>query len=210
MVSISLGRLGKKYGDRLDGEAKQYMDYATEGASRMRELINDLLTYSRVDSPGKEFSKVDMNVALSNALKNLNASITTNHATINADPLPTVMADGTQVTELLQNLISNAVKYHGERPPEIKVTCSEKRGEYQIAVRDNGIGVASQYQEKIFQMFQRLHSRRSMREQASGSPYRRRSIERHGGRIWVESDGKNGSTFYFTISKVSGGEKLDE
>jgi uncharacterized 2Fe-2S/4Fe-4S cluster protein (DUF4445 family)/signal transduction histidine kinase len=201
MVTASLGRLERKYVDRLDGEAQQYMGMAVEGASRMRALINDLLAYSRVESGGRDFTTVDMNLALSNALENLSPMIAANHAEVVAEPLPILSADATQMTQLLQNLISNAVKYHGPNPPDILISsCLVPDGtEWRFAVRDNGIGIDPAYQEKIFQMFQRLHTRDEYEGTGIGLAIAKRIVERHGGKIWVESEEGSGSTFFFTI-----------
>jgi uncharacterized 2Fe-2S/4Fe-4S cluster protein (DUF4445 family)/signal transduction histidine kinase len=201
MVTASLGRLEKKYFDTLDGEAQQYMNMAVDGAYRMRVLINDLLAYSRVESGGRDFTMVDMNLALSNSLENLNSMITANHAEIMAEPLPTVSADETQMTQLLQNLISNAVKYHGPNPPEIQISSSlaPDGTEWRFTVRDNGIGIDPMYQDKIFQMFQRLHTRDEYEGTGIGLAIAKRIVERHGGKIWVESEEGSGSTFFFTI-----------
>jgi uncharacterized 2Fe-2S/4Fe-4S cluster protein (DUF4445 family)/signal transduction histidine kinase len=203
MVTASLGRLEKKYIDKLDGEAQQYMNMAVEGASRMRALINDLLAYSRVESGGKEFTEVDMNIALSNSLNNLDPMIVANHVEIDADHLPTVSADETQMTQVLQNLVSNAVKYHGPDPPDIRIrtVLSPNGAEWTFSVSDNGIGIDPLYQEKIFQMFQRLHTRDEYEGTGIGLAITKRIIERHGGKIWVESEEGRGSTFFFTIPR---------
>jgi signal transduction histidine kinase len=206
MVIASLGILEKKYGDNIDDQVKQYIDIAIEGASRMRNLIDDLLAYSRVESSGKEFADVDMNLVLSDTLTNLGKTMAENHAVIKADPLPTIVADGIQMYQLLQNLVSNAIKYHGDAPPLVKISisCSTSFDEWVFSVRDNGIGIDPKYQEKIFQMFQRLHSRDEYEGTGIGLAIVKRIVERHGGRIWVESEIGDGSTFFFTIPKRIG------
>jgi light-regulated signal transduction histidine kinase (bacteriophytochrome) len=179
------------------------MTMAVEGASRMRALINDLLAYSRVESGGKEFTEVDMNIALSNSLNNLDPMIVANHVEIDADHLPTVSADETQMTQVLQNLVSNAVKYHGPDRPDIRIrtVLSPNGAEWTFSVSDNGIGIDPLYQEKIFQMFQRLHTRDEYEGTGIGLAITKRIIERHGGKIWVESEEGRGSTFFFTIPR---------
>jgi light-regulated signal transduction histidine kinase (bacteriophytochrome) len=159
------------------------------------------LAYSRVESSGRDFTMVDMNRALANSLENLDPMIMANQAEITAEPMPMVSADETQMSQLLQNLISNAVKYHGPDPPEIRISsCLAPNGtEWMFAVRDNGIGINPMYQDKIFQMFQRLHTRDEYEGTGIGLAIAKRIIERHGGKIWVESTEGSGSTFFFTI-----------
>ncbi len=201
MVSTYLGLLERRHGDKLDGSAKEYMDFAVQGAERMRELINDLLAFSRLDTQAKPFVSVDMNGVVKKAVENLRAFIESHQAQVTFDKLPTINADDGQMVQLMQNLIGNAIKFHSVELPEVRISSRENWREYIFSVKDNGIGIASEYQEKIFEMFQRLHTREEYEGTGIGLAISKRIVERHGGRIWVESDGKNGSTFNFTIPK---------
>ena len=202
MVTAYMSILERKLGDKLDDEARAYMEFATDGALRMRELIRDLLTYTILEPGVGHLGPVDMNAAASLAEKNLDELISSNRARIEVGKLPIVYADGTQMMQLFQNLIGNAVKYHGERPPEVSVYCSESPKEWTFCVRDNGIGMAPEYHYKIFQMFQRLHARDEYPGTGVGLAIAKKIVERHGGHIWVESEEGKGSTFCFTISKM--------
>ena len=206
MVTTYLELLRLRYGDRLDGEAIEFVDFAVDGANRMSRLIKDLLQYSRVGTRGQPFAPVDWEVVSSWTLSNLSVAIDESGAIVTHDPLPTVMADETQMLQLLQNLIGNAIKFRGEMPPEIHVGAERRAGSSQgaadtwlFSVRDNGIGIEPQYSERIFQIFQRLHSRHEYPGTGVGLAVCRRIVERHGGRIWVESTPGQGSTFYFTL-----------
>ena len=206
MVTTYLELLRLRLGDRLDGEAGEFMDFAADGANRMSTLIKDLLEYSRVGTRGMPFRPVNFEVVLSWTLTNLNVAIDETGAIITHDPLPTVAADETQMIQLIQNLLGNAIKFRGELPLEIQVgaerCAGSSRGEadtWLFSVRDNGIGIEPQYSERIFQIFQRLHSRHEYPGTGIGLAVCRRIVERHSGRIWVESTPDQGSTFYFTL-----------
>jgi signal transduction histidine kinase len=199
MVTSYIGLLNKKYGDELDGQAKTYMAYAVDGAERMRELIDDLLQYSRIDTQGIEFSNVDMNVVAKKVINTVHVAILESKANVSVKPLPTVCGDATQLSQVLQNLISNAIKFHGPEAPRIEVASRESATGWTISVKDNGVGIDVKYHDKLFQMFQRLHTREEYPGTGIGLAISKKIVERHGGRIWVESDGMNGSTFYFTI-----------
>lgn len=199
MVTSYLGLLENKYADILDDRAKEYMGFAVEGGQRMRDLIDDLLSYTRVDSQGKPFTPVDMNAIASAVLKNLKSSIQFSNAQITIEDLPTINADGMQMAQLLQNLIGNAIKFCGGKRPEVRVSYKENWREYVFSVEDNGIGIDPEYQQRIFEMFYRLHCREVYEGTGIGLAVSKRIVERHGGRIWLESDGRNGSTFFFTI-----------
>jgi PAS domain S-box-containing protein len=201
MVMASLARLEKKHGASLDVDAKRYLQFAVEGATRMRELINDLLAFSRIDSAGKEFVDLDMNRMLALALGNLDTAISSENATIFADHLPTITADETQMVQLFQNLISNAIKYHDKDPPVVHIRCQEEGASWVFSVQDNGIGIEAQYHEKIFHMFQRLHTRGVYEGTGIGLAISKKIVERHGGRIWVESELGKGATFFFSLPK---------
>jgi PAS domain S-box-containing protein len=199
MVTAYLSLLEKRYGDRLDGTAKEYMDYAVKGGLRAKDLINDLLEFSRVDTLGNPFRMTEMEEVLDKVVANLSVQIKEENAAISHDPLPTIWADESQMLELLQNLISNAIKFHGERQPKIQVSCQDKSTEWVFSVQDNGIGIDPKYNDRIFQMFQRLHTNDEYEGTGIGLAIAKRIVERHGGRIWFESEVGKGTTFFFTI-----------
>jgi len=191
--------LQQRYKGQLDERADEYINLAFDGATRMQRLINDLLAYSRVDRRNNPMQPVDANLALKSALRNLEASIAAHGAAVTSDSLPTVEADATQLTQLFQNLIGNAIKFHSERPPSIHIG-AEKLGDFwRFFVCDNGIGIEPQYFERVFLVFQRLHTRREYPGTGIGLSICKKIVERHGGRIWVESEPGQGATFYFTI-----------
>ena len=194
--------LERRYKGKLDSDADEFMDYIVEAAKRMQQLINDLLEYSRVATKGAEFQQVDTEEVLDNVLQNLKSSIEENNAEITHDELPTVIADKVQLVQLFQNLIGNAIKFKKpDEPPKIHISAQkdEKKNEYVFSVSDNGIGMEPQYAERIFIIFQRLHTRDVYKGTGIGLSIAKKIIERHGGRIWVESEFGVGSTFYFTI-----------
>ncbi|MEK7787533.1 MAG: ATP-binding protein, partial [Chloroflexota bacterium] len=191
--------LQQRYQGQLDARADEYIRQAVEGAARMQALITDLLAYSRVGTRGKPFEPTDGAAILKIVLANLAVAIAENGAAVTHDGLPTVMADPTQMTQLFQNLLGNAIKFRGERPPEIHVAAERREGEWLFSVRDNGIGIEPQYFERIYGVFQRLHTRREYPGTGIGLAICKKIVERHGGRIWVESEPGRGSTFFFTI-----------
>ena len=199
MVSSYTQLLARRYQDQLDGDAREFVGYAVEGATRMQALIGDLLAYSRVQSHEQAFTPVDLNKALDVASKNLAHPIQESGATIRHDTLPTVQADPVQMQQVFQNLISNAVKFRGDRPPEVSVSARKEENEWIVSVSDNGIGLDPSYQERIFVIFQRLHNRSRYPGTGIGLAICKRIVERHGGRIWVESAPGRGSTFFFSI-----------
>ncbi|GAB6908537.1 Histidine kinase [Desulfosarcina cetonica] len=199
MVSSYSQLLADRYKDKLDEKANKYIHYAVDGAVRMQQLIQDLLAYSRVTTKGGEIAKVESQPALQNALSNLEAAIAESGAVITQDPLPSVAADGTQLTQLFQNLVGNAIKFRGDTSPRIHVG-AEKDGEYwRFSVADNGIGIEERYLEKIFVIFQRLHTRSEYAGTGIGLSICKRIVERFGGRIWLKSEPGKGSTFYFIL-----------
>ena len=201
MVVSYLSLLDRKYGNRLDHEAQEYIKYAVEGGTRMRSLIDDLLEYSRLDSQETSFLLVDMNVVVAETLSNLKLQIEENNANIVVDPLPSVLADRPQMMQLMQNLISNAVKFHGPNRSEVHVSVKSGHQEWVFAVKDNGIGMNMQYSERIFRMFQRLNGGDKFPGTGIGLAITKNIVERHGGKIWVESQEGKGATFFFTIPK---------
>jgi PAS domain S-box-containing protein len=199
MVISYLSLLDKKYKDQLDPNAQEYLHYAVEGGMRMRELIDDLLEYSRVDTQVKEFGPVLMNEVVEDVIKVLKAPIDEGGAKIFVDPLPTIIADRSQMVQVMQNLIGNAIKFRGKEKPTINVSASRRAREWLFSIKDNGIGLNMQYSDKIFEMFQRLHAREEYPGTGVGLAVAKKIIERHGGRIWVESKEGKGATFFFTI-----------
>jgi PAS domain S-box-containing protein len=201
MVSSYTQLLGKRYGERFDGDAKEFMHYIVDGAARMKQLIEDLLAYSRVGTKGKEFKPVAVEAPLKKAITNLHAAIAESSAAVTWDPLPTVDADEVQLAQLFQNLMGNALKFRGAGVPRIHVSAAEKDGEWHITVADNGIGIEPQYYERIFMLFQRLHTMGEYPGTGIGLAICKKVVERHGGRIWVHSTLGEGSQFQFTLPK---------
>ena len=201
MISSYVQLLARRYKDSLDEDAHEFIAYAVDGARRMQGLINDLLTYSRVGTRGKPFEPTDCEEVLEQALANLQIAIEESGATVTHDPLPTVMADGGQLVQLLQNLVGNAVKFRGEEPPRVHVGVEEKADAWVFSVRDNGIGIDPASCERIFLIFQRLHGRGEYPGTGIGLAVCKKIVERHGGRIWVESQPGQGATFFFTLPK---------
>ncbi|GAB4312622.1 MAG: hypothetical protein Kow0019_11630 [Methanobacteriaceae archaeon] len=205
--------LERRYKNQLDDDAIGFMDYIVDAAKRMQQLINDLLEYSRITSQKKDFQPVDVNEVLDIALQNLKFSIDDNNAKITHNELPTIMADNSQLIQLFQNLIGNAIKFKKQDVPlKIHVSCQkdEEKNEYVFSVADNGIGIEKQYMEKIFIIFQRLHTRDVYKGTGIGLSVVKKIVERHGGRIWVESEFGVGSVFYFTlpVEPVQNGEGI--
>jgi PAS domain S-box-containing protein len=199
MVASYTQLLGRRYRGKLDDDADEFIAYAVDGANRMQALINDLLAYSRVSTQGKAFQRTDSEVALNKALANLRMAIEDSGANITYDPLPTLLADETQMTQLFQNLLGNAIKFRDEEPLSVHVSAELRGRDWLFSVHDNGIGMDPQYADRIFVIFQRLHSKAEYPGTGIGLAVCKRVVERHGGRIWVESQPGKGSTFYFTI-----------
>jgi PAS domain S-box-containing protein len=201
MVASYTQLLGRRYEAKLDQDAREFMSYIVDGATRMKQLIEDLLAYSRVGTKGQEFKPVALEAPLRRALFNLRAGIEEAGAAVTYDPLPTVHGDEVQLGQLLQNLVGNALKFRSNSVPRIHIGVSEKNSEYQIEVRDNGIGIEPQYYERIFMVFQRLHNKGEYPGTGIGLAICKKVVERHGGRIWVESRAGEGSSFFFTLPK---------
>jgi PAS domain S-box-containing protein len=191
--------LARRYGDSLDPEAQEYMSFIEDGATRMRGLILDLLAYSRVTSAGQNIAPTDAGKALATAIQNLAGSINETGAVITSDALPVINADPVQLAQVFQNLIGNAIKFRGDKTPEIHVGVRQEKKIWLFSVSDNGIGFSSEFADKIFQLFQRLHTRDRYAGTGIGLSICKRVIERHGGKIWAKSTPGEGSTFYFTL-----------
>jgi signal transduction histidine kinase len=205
MVASYTQLLARRYKGKLDADADEFIRYAVDGANRMQWLINDLLAYSRVTAQDHVYEAVDCNKVLEEVLSDLLVSVEENRAVVTHDPLPTVMADGGQLGQLFQNLIGNAIKFHGKEPPHVHVSIERKPNEWLFSVRDNGVGLDPQYAERIFVIFQRLHDREEYPGTGIGLAICKKVVERHGGRIWVVSQIGQGATFHFTLPIVGQG-----
>jgi PAS domain S-box-containing protein len=199
MVGNYVQLLGKRYKGKLDSDADEFIGFALDGAVRMQRLIEDLLAYSRVSSRGAEFTPTDAGAVLDHALANLKLAIEDAEAIVTHDALPVVPADQSQLEHVFLNLIGNALKFRGPQRPEVHVSAEQRDGAWQFSVRDNGIGIESQYFDRIFVIFQRLHGREQYPGTGIGLAITKRIVERHGGRIWLESEPGKGSTFFFTL-----------
>jgi signal transduction histidine kinase len=195
--------LEHRFPDKVDAKAREYIQGAAEGANRMEQQIMDLLSLSRVGSRGLKPEWTDLSVPLKTVLHYLQFTIRSTGAKVTSDPMPTLPVDALQIGQLFQNLIGNALKFSGESPPEVHVGAREEMGEWVIWVRDNGIGIGRQYFQRIFQVFQRLHTRKKHPGTGIGLAICKKIVERHGGRIWVESEPGKGATFYFSLPTKS-------
>ena len=199
MVTSFTQLLERRYKGQLDNEADDYIEFIVEGAHRMKYLIDDLLAFSRLNTQAKELESVELENVIDDVLSNLSVTIKENKACITYDPLPTVNADKTQMMQVFQNLIANAIKFQGSNPPKIHISAHKDEKEWKFAVTDNGIGIDPEYQKQIFEVFKRLHTREEYPGSGIGLSVSQKIIRRHGGNIWVESELGKGSTFYFTI-----------
>ncbi len=193
--------LERKLRDNPDEDVQTFLMHATEGSKRMQALINSLLDYARVETRGKDFVRVDLNEALREALSNLEVTIQENSANVTAGAMPIVRGDHEQIVRLFQNLVGNAIKFRGDAAPQIRVEAEENSVDWQFSVRDNGIGLEQQYADRIFVIFQRLHTRNKYPGTGLGLAITKRIVERHGGRIWVESKPGEGTAFFFTLPR---------
>lgn len=192
--------LQQRYKGKFDAEADKFIGYIVDGAYRMQALIRDLLMYSRAGRGELTLEPTDLEAVLAQALSNLETALQTNHATVTHDPLPMVMASPSQMTQVLQNLIGNAIKYHGDAPPTVHVSALQKSGVWQFSIKDNGIGIDPQYADRVFIIFQRLHTKKEYPGTGIGLAICKKMIERHGGQIWLESEGEGkGTAFKFTL-----------
>jgi two-component system CheB/CheR fusion protein len=201
MVSSFLQLLQKRYQEKLDAKANEYIHFAVDGAERMKTLILDLLKFSRVNTSKEEHEPVDLNELCNSILVTYKHTIDKTKATINVDPLPVISGSKTELVQLFQNLIGNALKYHAENPPVIKVGVKDDGLFWEFSIADNGIGIDQRFFKKIFVIFQRLHHKNEYSGTGIGLAICKKIIERHGGSIWVESTAGEGSIFYFTLPK---------
>jgi PAS domain S-box-containing protein len=199
MITSYTQLLSKRYKGKLDADADEFIGYATDGAMRMRRLIEDLLMYSRLGSEKVPLVPIDCNDILKRALINLSITVLESGATVTSESLPVVHAVESQLLQLIQNLVGNAIKYHGSAPPLVHVSAQKKESEWVFAIRDNGIGLDPQFVDRIFIIFQRLHTSDKYAGTGIGLAVCKKIVERHEGRIWVESKPGQGATFYFTL-----------
>jgi len=199
MISSYLQLLQRRYEGNIDDKADKYIHFAVDGAARMQNLINDLLEFSRVATRAREPEPTNCEFVLDQVLSNLEIFLKENKASVSHDPLPEVMADNTQLAQVFQNLIVNGIKFHSEEAPKVHISAEKKSNEWQFSVRDNGIGIDPKYSEKIFEVFKRLHKKEEYPGTGIGLSICKKIIERHSGRIWVESELGKDSIFYFTL-----------
>jgi two-component system, chemotaxis family, sensor kinase Cph1 len=203
MVSSYLQLIENRYGDELDDDGEEFLGYAIDGSERMEEMINRLLEYSRVDTQGKPLEPVELDTVLAESLKDLELQITENDAAVESETLPRVEGDAKQLRQLFQNLISNGIDYSDDEQSQIDISAERNGEEWIISVRDNGIGIAPEDQDRIFEVFQRLHGREEQTGTGIGLALCQRIVERHGGEIWVDSELGEGTTFAFTLPAVT-------
>ncbi|MBT4512587.1 MAG: PAS domain S-box protein [Chloroflexi bacterium] len=201
MVASYVQLLEKRYKDHLDQDANDFIKFAVDGAIRMQQMILDILEYSRVGTKDQSFKKVDLNSVLSQVIASLGGQIEVSGALVTSDKLPTVLADEMQIAQLFQNLLGNAIKFRGESTPQIHISCEADNGDWVTSVKDNGIGIPQEFQDRIFAVFRKLHAIGQYPGSGIGLAISAKIVERHGGRIWVESEPEKGSTFFFTIPK---------
>ncbi|WP_137290944.1 ATP-binding protein [Natronorubrum halophilum] len=202
MVSSYLELIEHRYGDELDEDGEEFLDYAIDGSERMKEMIEGLLEYSRVDTQGEPFEPVDLDEVLANVRKDLELQINESHATIETDELPRVEGDERQLRQLFQNLLSNAIEYNGDEPPRIDVSAERDAEKWVISVCDNGIGIDPKDQDRVFEVFQRLHSQEEHSGTGIGLALCKRIVERHDGEIQIDSTSGEGTSFTFSLPAV--------
>ncbi len=199
MISSYVQLLSRRYSGKLDTDADEFIAYAVEGTKRMQQLINDLLAYSRVGTRGKPPKPTSFERVFSETMSNLKIAVEESGAIVTHDELPTVIADEMQMVQLFQNLIGNAIKFRSHESPQVHVSARAEGNEWIFSVRDNGVGIDPEFFDRIFIIFQRLHGRDEYPGTGIGLTVSKKIVERHGGRIWLESEPGKGTTFYFTI-----------
>jgi PAS domain S-box-containing protein len=204
MVASYTELLSEHLAGRLDEKAEKYIHYAVDGAKRMQQLVKDLLAYSRAGTQGGTLGPIKSEIVVKNVLESLKVAIEESRAEIVCDNLPTVHADAVQLGQVFQNLVGNALKFHDERPPHVHIGAVRDNGEWVFSVKDDGIGIDKEYAERVFQMFQRLHERGRYDGSGIGLAIAKKIVERHGGRIWFDSQLEKGATFYFTMPAAQG------
>ncbi|WP_254521970.1 sensor histidine kinase [Natrinema caseinilyticum] len=206
MVSSYLTLLEDRYEDELDADGREFVEFAVDGADRMQAMIDGLLAYSRVETRGDPLEPVDLNAVLADVRNDLELRLEETDATLSSESLPRVEGDADQLRQLFQNLLSNALEYSGDEPPRIRVEARRKGGDWHISVSDEGIGIPPDDEERVFEVFERLHTREEHAGTGIGLTLCRRIVERHGGEIWVDSELDEGSTFRLTLPGVSADE----
>jgi len=203
MVNSFSGLLKRKYDDVLDDRGQEYMYYITDAVDRMGILLDDLLDYSRVTTSDKNSELVNTGNVAAKVRMNLTPRLEekSGDIIINYDKMPAIQGNKSQFGQLLQNLISNGLKFQNGKPPVVKVDCEERKKDYLFSVKDNGIGISEENQAKVFEMFTRLHTREQYEGTGIGLSTCKKIVDRHGGEIWVESEEGQGATFFFTVSK---------
>lgn len=199
MVAAYTQLLAERYREKLDENAHKYIGYAVDGALRMQTLIQDLLAFSRVGRHGLDLKLCDGNELVAEALANLRSAVESSGAQVTYASLPCLVADRCQLVQVFQNLISNAIKFHGPEPPVLVISADKYGSEWRFSVEDNGIGIAPEHTESVFVIFQRLHTRAEYPGNGMGLAICKKIVESHGGKIWVESQVGHGSTFHFTL-----------
>jgi len=201
MVTSYVQLLAQRYQGRLDPDAEQWITYAVEGSKRLQRLILDLLAYHEVNTRTQEFAAVDCESVLAGVLFELRGTIAKRGATVTHDPLPTVRGDVAQLQEVFRNLVSNGIKFQQQEPPHVHISATQTENAWVFAVRDNGIGIDPHHLDRLFLVFQRLHATEPYPKPGIGLAMCKKIVERHGGRIWVESELGKGATFFFTIPR---------
>jgi len=204
MVTYYTELLAEYLKDRLDEKSKKYIHYAVDGAKRMQQLVKGLLAYSRINSQGRSPMPIKSEIVVKSVLDSLKVAIEESRAEIICEPLPVVRADTVQLAQVFQNLIGNAIKFQAQHSPCIRIGAKQNDKKWTFLVEDNGIGIDKQYSERVFQMFQRLHERGRYDGNGIGLAIAKKIVERHGGRIWFDSEPEHGTTFYFTIPAADG------
>ncbi|MCK5561724.1 MAG: PAS domain S-box protein, partial [Thermoplasmata archaeon] len=204
MVASYLQLLERRYKDKLDLEAHEFIDFAVDGAKRMQYLINDLLAYSRVSTKGKEFRPTNAEDILNQVLSDLGLMIEDSGASVTHDKLPLLQADDAQLGQIFQNLLGNSLRFHGKESPQVHVSADKQDNEWIFSVKDNGIGIDPQYGDRPFMIFQQLHTMDEYPGTGIGLAVCKRIVERHKGRIWFDSEPGKGTTFYFSIPITEG------
>ena len=202
MVTSYLQLIETRYGEVLDEDGEEFLDYAVDGAERMREMIDGLLEYSRVETRGDPFERVDLDAVLSDVLSDLQLSIAEHDAEITADSLPTVLGDASQLRQVFQNLLENALEYSGDEPPQVHIAAERSGEEWTISMRDTGIGIDPDDEERVFEVFQRLHSHEEHTGTGIGLALCRRIVQRHDGEIWIDSEPGEGTTVSMTLPAI--------
>lgn len=199
MISGYAQLLARRYHDKLDKDAEEFIHFITDGVERMQRLIHDLLAYSRAGRSPQSSQSVELSECVRDSLANLRKTVEENQARVEIDSLPRLTGQRSQFVQLFQNLIGNAVKYHGDQPPTVRVTAERREQDWLFGVRDNGIGIDPQYQQQVFELFHRLHGRKEYSGTGIGLAICKKIVESHGGTIWVDSQPGQGATFWFTL-----------